>query len=61
MAVKAIVKDFAGTPAVYHSLENSAPPRVHFSVGGTPNYMNVQEWDALPPWSGPLPFEPQAT
>jgi hypothetical protein len=53
MSLEAIVKDFAGRPAIYVSLENSAPPRVHFNhPDGTPNYMTVEEWDALPPWSG---------
>jgi hypothetical protein len=60
MSVKAIVKDFAGKPAIFHSLENSEPPKVHFDSDDKMNFMSLEEWDSLLPWVGPMPFKAQS-
>ena len=56
MTPAGIIKDFAGIPAVYLSLEDSARPKVHFRIITGDDWMYEEDWIALPLWTGIPPL-----
>jgi hypothetical protein len=60
MSTDPVAKDYAGKRAIFESLENSEPPRVHFSCDGKINFMSLRDWNTLEDWTGPMPTQTQA-
>jgi hypothetical protein len=57
MASNTVIRDAYGTPAVFAGSKTGSDdaPFVFIRVGDEERRMRWTEWDALPPWTGPVP------
>jgi len=57
MANNTVIRDAYGTPAIFAGSKTGSDdaPFVFIRVGDEERRMRWTEWDALPPWTGPVP------